>query len=146
MKIQRFNESSFVDDQEATDSGDIYEEFEDSDQLALYFYNAGGWVVNVILFNNWDDLGNYVINYVNAYILDIYDNDIDNMKNDFKDADNLVYDSNGFPCFTTWDEAYKWINDIENSTTIGFQECKKAKNIEIEERVKLAMRISKYNL
>ena len=44
MKINRFNES--VDENYEKD---IYEEFENSDQLALYFYNASGWIGNVIL-------------------------------------------------------------------------------------------------
>ena len=140
MKIQRFNESNR--------EKDIYEEFEDSDQLALYFYNAGGWVGNVILFTNWDDLGNYVINYVNAYILDIKDS---LTSDDFEDADpeHLYHDLNDVPCFTTWDEAIKWLNDLNEDgrgITIGFEECKQAKNIEIEDRVQIAIKELKYNI
>jgi len=143
MKINRFNES--VDENYEKD---IYEEFENSDQLALYFYNASGWIGNVILFTNWDDLGNYVINYVNAYILDIYEKDI---ADDFEDADpdHICYDSDGVPCFTSWDSALEYINEMNEDgrgITLGFAECKQAKDIEIDERVKLLMNKTKYNL
>lgn len=144
MKIQRFNESQEPET-------DVYEEFEDSNQLALYFYNVGGWVGNVILFTNWDDLGNYVINYVNAYILDIYDVDLDD-DFDFEDVDpeHLYYDLNNVPCFSRWDEAVKWLNDLNEDgkgITIGFTECKQAKGIiEIEDRVQIAIKERKYNL
>lgn len=141
MKIQRFNESREPET-------DVYEKFENSDQSALYFYDVGGWVGNVILFTNWDDLGNYVINYVNAYILDIGDSII---PEDFEDVDpeHLYHDLNGVPCFSRWDEALKWLNDLNEDgkgITIGFTECKQAKNIEIEDRVQIAIKERKYNL
>ena len=72
------------------------------------------------------------------------------MIDDFEDVDpeHLHFNSDGVPCITSWDESINWINDMneDEGVKLVFAECKQAKDIEIDKRVKLLMNKTKYNL
>lgn len=120
MKIKKFNE-------------DIqynfgYEKCEESKYSALIFYDAGGTVTECILFDDWNDLQNYITNYVNNFIdseeiVVVYDHSFD--KKDLKNNE-----------FTDWESAFLWFNHYSKDTepTIDIiDNCKYAKDIKLGE-------------
>ena len=118
-----------------------YEKCEESEYSALIFYDAGGTVKECILFDDWDDLQNYITNYVNNFIsseeivvVDKYDQ--------YKDLKNNE--------FTEWESAFYWFNHYNKDTEptidiIDNKNCQYAKNIELGDW-KIQKNAKKYNL
>ena len=120
MKIKKFNE-------------DIqynfgYEKCQESEYSALIFYDAGGTVTECILFDDWDDLQNYIINYVNNFINSEEIIEIEDKYNQYKDLKNNE--------FSDWESAFEWFNHFNKDTEptidiIDNKNCKYAKDIEL---------------
>jgi len=119
--------------------------------IALCFYDAGGTVKDVILFDNEKDRKNYIINYVNNSILDDYDEyelDIESYISKIEHIDNIIRDENNIPMFFDSENASIWYNDFNenNEDTFSLSDCKIEKNIKLDDRLSIALSTKKYNL
>lgn len=131
MKINKFNESVEIYDTKLPyDYG--YVEYENSNSWILNFYNTGGYVDGSILFNNKKDAENYVLNYVNHFILNV------EIEDDYKPDE----------FFTDYVYAMDWFNDFNADTepSIDLINVKKAENIKFDEKFNLLNSTNKYNL
>jgi len=118
-----------------------------SNYKALCFYDSGGYVDNVILFDDDENLHNHILNYVNDFILENFDYDIQMSINKIH-SKKIVKDKDNIPMFHDWIDAYNWHNDYftDSGDSFDFIECKQISNIDIDDRLKLAISTKKYNI
>jgi len=143
MKIRKFNES-------VRSHVILRTVLKESKYIALYFYDVAGYIDDVIIFENKKDLSNYILNFVNNFIIEIYDDtDIDSTYI-FKNVQKkyVIHDKDDYVAFIDSDEAEEWYNEFneDSGRSMGHMQCKEAKDIELEDRVKIVIDTNKYNL
>jgi len=107
------------------------------------------------MFLTKEDLNNYILNYVNGDISDIYQEEEQDDKILITPSEYGSYnDENGIPTFTNPDEALEWFND--NSADLDGGQYNKwqldsdvvllIQNVELNDRIKKVIDLKKYNL
>jgi len=134
MKIKKFNEKIEL----------LQFDGEKLDKIALYVYDAGSSINDIILFDDNKSFKNYIVNYVNDFV-----SSLNNLVHEDFDGYDYIKDQNGKPLFTKWDQALDWLNYVnENSEpTLSFMiKVKYAKNVELDERTQFLINSKKYNI
>jgi hypothetical protein len=136
MKIKKFNEEITT-----------YSECEESDYIAFIIYDRSGLIHNLILFNNPENLDNYIINFVNNFIAQKIKLDSEFILDTIKEYnDNIILD-NSIPKFIDGDNAFRWYNEYYGENVmIEIVGCDNAKNVQLEDIVKMGRDAKKYNL
>lgn len=127
MKIRKFNENK-----------------ESDSRRILCIYDSGGYVYRTIVFDDNDQMYNYILNFVNGFLSEI---DIDEESINEHEYE-VIKDEDGKFILTDPIEAYNWLNDWNSNSepTLGICNYEEEKNVKLDDRIAIAISSNKYNL
>jgi len=129
MKIRKFNEGEF-----------------NEPKKVLCIYNAGGYVEKTIIFDNHREMNNFILNFVNNFILDVTLDEFDKVY--FEEELKSIKDEEGNYIIIDPDTAYEWLNTYNDSSepTLSICNYQEMKNVKLDDRIAIALSANKYNL
>lgn len=140
MKIKKFNESAIYKD-ELVNMFSSYPKI-----VALLLYEVDT-IDEILLFYDIEDIENYILNYVNDFILDNYDEQSDDIDitTKFYSPTYLIYGET--PMFKYYQAAINWYNEFnKNQLSIEIVKCNNEKNVKLNDNLKTALSTKKYNI